>query len=126
MTTGLAMHTELDEKITEQWESGELGRSARHARKVSAEDSAAMESALAMKLVTMRLPEPLIDALKAIANHHGIGYQPMVRDLLVRFAVSEIKQIRNAEERRLEEMQKVGASEAVDEFFERERRYSAG
>lgn len=77
----------------ENWENGELGLDARYARRASAEETAAIEKAAGMQLISIRLQRDLIGVLKEIAAYHGIGYQPMVRDLLHRFAVSEIKQI---------------------------------
>lgn len=85
--------SDLDEKLNGAWESGELGRDIVHARRAPAELEAEVERALAMKLVSIRLPIPMIDALKAIAQYHHIGYQPMVRDLLGRFVASEIPAI---------------------------------
>lgn len=108
---------------TENWESGKLGLNHETAAVASAEETAAVERAVGMQLISMRLPRTLIEMLKEIAKHHGIGYQPMVRDLLTRFAVSEIKVILAA---RLEEARKVKDDESglkpVSEFLERERK----
>lgn len=87
----------------QNWENGGLGMDARYARRASAEETAAIEKAAGMQLISIRLQRDLICVLKEIAAHHGIGYQPMVRDLLHRFAVSEIKQILT---KRLEEANK--------------------
>ena len=75
-----------------------------------------MERTLAMKLVSIRLPIPMIDALKAIAQFHQIGYQPMVRDLLSRFVASEIPTIL---ERMRHEVEAVaeGKTAPVDSFL---------
>jgi hypothetical protein len=73
-----------------------------------------------MKLVTIRLPIPMIDALKTIAQYHGIGYQPMVRDLIGRFVASEIPAILS----RIEHRAAVVAAEKtapVDSFLERRK-----
>ena len=77
----------------ENWENGKLGRDANYVRRSSDEDQAAMQAALGMKPISIRLPVDLIDALKAIADQHGIGYQPMIRDILQRFALAEMKSI---------------------------------
>jgi hypothetical protein len=111
----------IDETLNAQWETGSLGNSLVHAKRAPAEVEAQVEAAAGMKLVTIRLPVPMIDALKAIAQHHGIGYQPMVRDLLGRFASSEIQNI-------LQEMQKRAADSAaentapVNNVMQRERK----
>jgi predicted DNA binding CopG/RHH family protein len=78
----------------EKWEDGTLGRDAEHAALVP-EASAALDNALELQLISIRLQKQLIDNLKVIANHHGIGYQPMIRDLLNRFVISEAKKIYN-------------------------------
>jgi len=107
----------------ENWEAGKLGLSHETAVVSSPEETAAVERALGMQLISMRLPKALIDMLKEIAKHHGIGYQPMVRDLLTRFAKSEIKIILAA---RLEAARKAPDCESdlkpVSEFLERERK----
>lgn len=48
-----------------------------------------------MQLISIRMPTDLLRVLKEIAKYHGIGYQPMIRDLLDRWAVGEIKTILN-------------------------------
>ena len=120
------MSTELNHEITEQWESGKLGTDRATVRVAGPEIEAMLDSATAMKLVTMRLPIPLIDALKAIAQYHGIGYQPMVRDLLGRFALSEYRTIKEDQERKLAAMQEADATQPVSDFMEREKRVAVG
>ncbi|WP_406850106.1 CopG family antitoxin [Chromobacterium phragmitis] len=59
----------------------------------SQEDSDELAAALALKSISLRLQNKLIDDLKVIANVNGIGYQPLIRILLTRFAESELRQI---------------------------------
>lgn len=121
------MNTELDQGITEQWESGKLGTERANQRVAGAEIEAALDGALAMKLVTIRLPIPLIEALKAIAQHHGVGYQPMVRDLLGRFALSEFHTLMREKEDTMKALQQQSEpSPPVDAFMERERHAASG
>lgn len=89
----------------ENWESGELGLNPGSAQRVSVEETAAIEKAtgLNMQLISIRMPADLLRVLKEIAKYRGIGYQPMIRDLLDRWAVGELKTILNE---RLEEAQK--------------------
>jgi len=113
----------LDADVTAKWESGEYGRSDAHVAVVPEEESLQLDSDLAMKLVSIRLPIPLIDALKAIAGHHGIAYQPMIRDLLMRFARSEFQQIHTDLNSRMEEAQATDeSSPPVEAFIERTRK----
>lgn len=81
------------ESDIEKWESGELGASAEHVRVSSPAKAEAVDAALGLQLVSIRLPRKLIADLKAIAEYHGIAYQPMVRDLLTRFSQAETKMI---------------------------------
>ena len=67
---------------------------------VPQEEVRAIDESLGMQLISIRLPRDLVNVLKEIAQFHGIGYQPMVRDLLHRFAVSEIRELLS---KRLEE-----------------------
>ena len=83
----------IDESITAKWEDGEYGRSEDHVAVAPLGIHDEFDKVMAMKLVSIRLPIPLIEGLKMIAEHHGIAYQPMIRDLLTRFASSEINQI---------------------------------
>lgn len=75
---------------TQNWESGKLGSDIEHAKPAGAKLEAALEAALEMKLISIRLPVPLINQLKIIAKYHAIGYQPMMRDVLTRFAGHEM------------------------------------
>jgi predicted DNA binding CopG/RHH family protein len=84
---------ENNEVDTCRWESGELGLSQEHAVACSQEHEAAVDEALAMQLISIRLPKRLIDDLKFIAEREGLGYQPLVRRVLMRFASSEFKNI---------------------------------
>jgi len=70
-------------------ESGELGVSIEHAVANGQDHEKAVDAALAMQLISIRLPNSLIDDLKKIAADEGLGYQPMIRRILVRFAAAE-------------------------------------
>ena len=41
----------------------------------------------------LKLQNELISNLKFVAEHHGIGYQPLIRDLLHRFVRAEMRDI---------------------------------
>lgn len=95
------------------WESGELGRSLEHAELVNDPDEqAAIDEALNLRLISIRLEQSLIDAFKLIASRNkNIGYQTLMRQCLKRFATAEIKRIGNemaAEVRAMEQTQPVG------------------
>ena len=75
------------------WEYGELGRDEAHVRVADAAEEAALDEALCMQLISVRLQAGLIKDLKLIAGYHGIGYQPLLRDVLNRFARAELRTI---------------------------------
>lgn len=113
----------LDSSLTEKWENGELGRTEEFVAVASESDSLELDSALGMKHISIRLPISLIEALKAIAAHHEVAYQPMIRDLLTRFARSEIQQIAaqlDCEMKRAQEVDE--SSPPVEAFMERSKR----
>ncbi len=77
----------------EAWESRQLGASADHAKPVSAEYTQQIEESLGLQMISIRLDKGLIDSFKAIGAFHGIGYQPLMRDALKRFAEHELRNI---------------------------------
>jgi len=97
--------TEKYTKDIDKWESGELGQDENHVKKVDISLEGELDSALGLQMISIRLQKQLIDDLKFIAQANGIGYQPLMRDVLSRFARSEIKNIMRdvAERKRLED-----------------------
>ena len=78
---------------TQNWENGKLGRNEEFTVEASLEDELALDNALGLKPISIRMQKTLIDTLKMIATHHGIGYQPLMRDVLTRFARAEVRDI---------------------------------
>ncbi len=77
------------------WDSGELGRDEEFTKVVDDVDDAVIDAALDLTPVSIRLQRSLIDNFKMIAKQHGIGYQPLMRQVLTRFAVHETRQMAN-------------------------------
>lgn len=78
----------------EAWESdGLLGNDAAHAVLADPETTKAVEDALAMQMISIRLPKSVIDAFKALATLEGIKYQPMMREALIRFVNGEARRV---------------------------------
>ncbi len=67
----------------------ELGASENHVEVASMADMSAFNDALSLQAISIRLQKNLVSDLKSIAESYGIGYQPMVRDLLQRFVIAE-------------------------------------
>lgn len=100
------------------WDTGELGRSLEHAAVVEDESvDKGIDAALNLRPISIRLEQGLIEAFKLIsARNKNIGYQPLMRQVLRRFASAEIKKIANemqAEVRAAERAQKEAAAEPV-------------
>lgn len=97
----------------EAWDSRELGADPAHAKVAGAEHAAALEEALGLQSISIRLPRQLIETYKLIAGHHGIGYQPLMRDILQRFVPEGLKEVVDEQSRkakqaddRIEELRK--------------------
>ena len=76
----------------EPWESGALGLDLESARAVELSEGDVNQS-LGLKAISIRLEVELIETFKAIATIHGLGYQPLMRQVLRRFAESEMKRL---------------------------------
>lgn len=77
----------------EAWEKGDLGADANFVAVAENVDQSAIDAALELQPISIRLQKSLIDDFKLIAQLHGIGYQPLMRQVLTRFADSEKKRI---------------------------------
>lgn len=73
---------------TDQWEARELGASEAYV-KPSTLDGKTVDEALGLKAISIRLQTSMIDELKAIAARDGIGYQPLIKQVLARFIEEE-------------------------------------
>ena len=76
------------------WESGELGQSEDHVRKVSAEREKKIDESLDLQMISLRLQKNIIEELKALAHEEGLGYQPYIRQLLSHHVRSKKKRSR--------------------------------
>jgi hypothetical protein len=120
------MNTKSPAVEQDPWDSGDLGRSADHVGIVTEADCRAIDDSLGLHPVSIRLEKSLISNLKLIAELRNVSYQPLIRDLLNRFVDSEFKAILNEQsEQAKRRIERQGSrSEAVDEFFERERKHA--
>ncbi len=86
---------------SELWESGALGQDETHIVRADSMHELELDASLDLQMISIRLQKKLIDDLKVISRAHGIGYQPLIRDILSRFVTHEIKLLmRDALERR--------------------------
>lgn len=77
----------------EAWESKELGDDEAHVKAAKGNIEAEIDAALELQLISIRLQKSLIEDMKRIAILNGIGYQPLMRQVLKRFVDSEKRQI---------------------------------
>ncbi|EKO3514154.1 hypothetical protein [Vibrio fluvialis] len=111
------------ESTIEAWESGQLGRDEQFAQKVSI-DNSIIDDTLALQMISIRLQKGLLDDLKDIAQLRGIGYQPLIKQVLKRFADAEKKMI--LREKALEDAQKELTIDLVDTDVETELARACG
>lgn len=78
---------------SDPWDDRRLGHDERFVARVSADEEARIDDNMGLQMISIRLPKQLIDQLKVIAGHSGIGYQPLMRDVLSRFARGELIQV---------------------------------
>lgn len=81
------------ESTDEAWETGELGREEEHVKVSEGVNEVALNESLNLIPVSIRLQKSLVDDFKIIARLEGIGYQPLMRQVLTRFAHCEMKRI---------------------------------
>lgn len=75
------------------WEDGKLGRDKKFVKVADASEEDAVDEALGLKLISIRLPKKLISQFKLIGHFHSVGYQPLMRDILEHYARNEILDI---------------------------------
>lgn len=62
-------------------------------RNVGAELEGKIDDALGLQAISIRLPKAMIETYKMLAQINGVGYQPLMRDAICRWAESELKQM---------------------------------
>jgi hypothetical protein len=82
---------------TEQaWDSRTLGCDIKYVKRTKPALALDIDESLGLQMISIRLNKELIAAFKVIGEHHGVGYQPLMRDALQRFATAELKSIVSA------------------------------
>jgi predicted DNA binding CopG/RHH family protein len=92
---------------TEQaWDERKLGAEAEFVGVAGASHEDALQEALELQAISIRLPKDLVRNYKLIAEFHGIGYQPLMRDVLQRFVAPELKHILETQHKVAKAMEK--------------------
>jgi hypothetical protein len=88
---------ELIKRVEEdaRWDTGDLGRDVQHAKAadLSPADAESISASVGLQMISIRLPNQLIDDFKFIADTQGLRYQTLMRQVLARFADSELKRM---------------------------------
>ena len=113
--------------LDEAWEDGSLGRDADHVAVADESFAKLVDEAIDLQPISIRLPKSLIEQLKLIARCHGIGYQPLVRDVLMRFARVELRDLlHQMEQAQRAEATLRDADSPAAKFFEPQKRAAVG
>ncbi|HVY53631.1 MAG TPA: hypothetical protein VHA13_03840 [Gammaproteobacteria bacterium] len=83
------MKNTLKSKNNNAWEARSLGASEKHVRRASPEREKKLDNNLGLQSISIRLPKSLLTELKNLAFRDGLGYQPYVRQILMRHVQNE-------------------------------------
>jgi len=75
------------------WDNRELDSDPNFAVLLDTSEEVAIDDALALQPISIRLQKSLIEDFKLIAQLDGLGYQTLMRQVLTRFADCEKKRI---------------------------------
>lgn len=73
------------------WDDGKLGREDEFVKIADDIKSQAIDDALELQMISIRLQKSLIEDMKMIAKINGLGYQPLIKQILKRFVDGEKK-----------------------------------
>jgi len=65
---------------SEEWESGKRGS---HSVAATDEEDSALDEAMELQMISIRLPHSVVERLKTMAKKEGIGYQPYTRQVSI-------------------------------------------
>lgn len=97
----------------EAWESRALGADESYVEVADETHEAALDEALGLQSISIRLPKQLISQYKLIAHFHGVGYQPLMRDVMARFVPGALKEILEAEQAKSQQAAEQAAAAAA-------------
>lgn len=111
----MATIRDLENERWEEWDNGDFGRDEAYVEACTSVDEKAIDDALELQSINIRMPKDLLEDLKRIALINNIGYQPLMKQVLQRFVTSEMKIIlRDLAERKT-------ARDAMDKEIEQQQ-----
>jgi len=75
----------------EAWDEGKLGREDEFVKISDDIKNQVIDDALELQMISIRLQKTLLEDMKRIAEINGIGYQPLIKQILKRFVDGEKK-----------------------------------
>lgn len=99
----------------EAWESRVLGADESYVEVADETHEATLDETLGLQSISIRLPKQLISQYKLIAHFHGVGYQPLMRDVMARFVPNALKEILEAEQAKVQQAAQQAAAAAAAE-----------
>lgn len=82
------------EDTEDAWDpNGPLGHDEKFTTVATDNVLAQVDTSLGLVPISIRLQKDLLDNLKALAQLNGLGYQPLIRQVLTRFVDCELKSI---------------------------------
>lgn len=94
------------------WESGELGTNPATVRVAGPEAERAIDEALGLQMISIRLPVKMVEAYKHMAAFHGMGYQPLMREILQCYVPHGLKEVLDHHQMLVEQAKERAKSEA--------------
>lgn len=74
-----------------KWDNRELGADEEFAKRASPEREKRINESLGLHSISIRLPIEIIEQLKDFAHEDGIGYQPLMRQVITKYARERAK-----------------------------------
>ena len=86
----------MDNKIeTNEIDYDGVGNDERYVAAAPTAQEKGVDDALGLQPISIRLQKDLLDNLKALALLNGLGYQPLIRQILTRWVDCELKSMLN-------------------------------
>lgn len=96
------MKTPNIQDTPEAWDDRSLGADEKYVVKADQSHEAALDDAMGMQSISIRMPKQLIEHYKLIAHFHGVGYQPLMRDVLQRWVPSALREVFDGQQAKAE------------------------
>jgi hypothetical protein len=85
----------MENHIENEIDYDSVGTEEQFVARASDAQEKAIDDALGLQPISIRLQRDLLDNLKALALLNGLGYQPLIRQVLTRWVDCELKNLLN-------------------------------